>query len=61
MATQNTHVLILDDERLIAETLCIILKHYGYQACAAYNQRAAVTIAREFRPHVFITGFQQSG
>jgi DNA-binding NtrC family response regulator len=57
MATQNsTRVLILDDERVIADTLCIVLKHHGYRAYGAYNHHSAVTIAREFRPHVF-TGF----
>lgn len=62
MATQNpTRVLILDDERLIADALCVILKHHGYQACGAYNHHSAVTIAREFRPHVFITGFNNLG
>jgi DNA-binding NtrC family response regulator len=56
-ANHSTRLLILDDERLIVDTLCTIVKQYGYECRGAYTHSSAVAIAREFRPDVFLTGF----
>jgi len=50
-------LLILDDERVIVDTLCVVLNQHGYETCGAYTHGAALAIAREFRPDIFLTGF----
>jgi DNA-binding NtrC family response regulator len=60
MATQPKRVLVLDDERVIADVLSIVLSQSGYDARPAYNHSTAVAIAREFRPHLLITGFNNA-
>ena len=52
-----TRLLILDDEPLIVDALCMVVKQYGYESRGAYTHSSAVSIAREFRPNVFLTGF----
>ncbi len=39
-------ILIVDDERGIADTLCAILKHAGYEAIAVYNAGDALETLR---------------
>jgi len=50
-------VLILDDERIIVDTLCVVLKQGGYDARGTYTHDSAVSLAREFQPDAFLTGF----
>ncbi|MGB9031099.1 MAG: response regulator [Acidobacteriaceae bacterium] len=47
-------VLIADDERVIADTLRIILEQNGFQAAAVYSGRDAVERARTWNPHVLL-------
>jgi CheY-like chemotaxis protein len=48
-------VLIADDERVIADTLAIILNQHGYDASAVYTGTAAVERARSVRPDLVIS------
>jgi len=48
-------VLIADDERVIADTLAIILNQHGYDAHAVYTGTAAVERARSVRPDLVIS------
>lgn len=48
-------VLVVDDERVIADTLSIILNQNGYEASAVYSGVAAVTRAREIKPELVIS------
>ena len=50
-------VLILDDEKVIADTLCVVLNQSGYEARAAYDHASAMAVARQLEPDVLITGF----
>ena len=50
-------LLILDDERVITDTLCIILKQHGYRTRGAYTHGQALAVAQVFQPDVFLTGF----
>jgi DNA-binding NtrC family response regulator len=50
-------VLILDDEKAIVDTLCMILNQRGYEARGVYTHDAAIATARTFEPDVFLTGF----
>ena len=50
MSQPNKRVLVVDDERVIADTLVQILKIKGYEAVAAYSGEEAVTKASTYRP-----------
>lgn len=48
-------VLVADDEKVIADTLAIILNQNGYDASAVYTGTAAVERARATRPDLIIS------
>lgn len=48
-------VLVVDDERVIADTLAIILNQHGFEASAVYTGSSAVEKAREFSPDLIIS------
>lgn len=54
--TQPTkpRVLVADDERIIADTLGIILSQNGFETATVYSGKNAVETARRFRPHIFL-------
>lgn len=53
----STHpkVLISDDERIIADTLALILNKDGFEARAVYTSRSALELASNFQPDVLIS------
>src|SRR3954463_5611756 len=48
-------VLVADDERVIADTLAIILNQAGYDASAVYSGTGAVEQAKSIRPDLLIS------
>ena len=48
-------VLVVDDERVIADTLAIILNQHGYDASAVYTGEEAVEAARAITPDLIIS------
>lgn len=48
-------VLVVDDEKLIADTCAEILEHAGFHAMTAYDGLAAMDIAVEFQPDYLLT------
>ncbi len=48
-------VLVVDDERVIADTLVIILNQHGFDASAVYTGTAAVERARAVKPELVIS------
>lgn len=48
-------VLVVDDERVIADTLSIILSRNGFAAMAAYDGKSALEIAKVIPPEVLLT------
>jgi CheY-like chemotaxis protein len=54
-------VLVLDDERVIANSLALILNRSGYQARAVYNAEAAIKTARELMPDILISDVIMEG
>ena len=53
---QDRHVvLIVDDERVIADTLSIILSKSGYTVFTAYDGETALDIAKVIPPELLIT------
>jgi CheY-like chemotaxis protein len=50
----NRRVLVVDDERSIADTLSLIFKTRHYEAQAAYSAERAIEILAEWRPDLAI-------
>jgi DNA-binding response OmpR family regulator len=48
-------VLIADDERLIADTLALILNQGGFEARVAYTCQQALGVAPSFQPDILIS------
>lgn len=48
-------VLVADDERVIADTLAIILNQSGFDATAVYSGEKAVETAQTLRPDMLIS------
>lgn len=48
--SRSPRVLVVDDERLVADTLSEILKRFRYDAIPFYNGEAAIEAAREQCP-----------
>ena len=48
-------VLIIDDEKHVADTLVMILKRSGWEAAAAYDGRGALQSMDSFSPGVVIS------
>jgi DNA-binding response OmpR family regulator len=47
-------VLIVDDDRLVADTLTLIFEKNGFKAKAAYSADEALQSSREFGPHLLL-------
>lgn len=58
---QRPRVLVADDERVIADTLAMILNQSGFQARVAYSGEKAVELASEFRPDMLISDVIMGG
>ncbi len=48
-------VLVADDERVIADTLAMILNQSGFQARAVYSGEKALELAPTFQPDMLIS------
>lgn len=48
-------VLVVDDERVIADTLAMILNQSGFEARPVYSGEKAVELAAEFTPDMLIS------
>jgi DNA-binding response OmpR family regulator len=53
--TLRPKVLIADDERVIADTLAMILNHAGFEARAVYTCQNALELASAFKPDMLIS------
>lgn len=54
-------VLVADDERVIADTLAIILNQSGFQATAVYSGEKAVEAAQSLQPDMLISDVIMNG
>lgn len=54
-------VLVADDERVIADTLAIILNQSGFEATAVYSGEKAVEAARSLKPDMLISDVIMTG
>lgn len=51
----KSKVLVADDERVIADTLAMILNQSGFDARAVYSGEKALELAESFRPDMLIS------
>ena len=61
---ENSHkpkVLIADDERVIADTLAMILNQSGFHARVAYTGEKALELASDFEPEMLISDVIMAG
>lgn len=58
---QKPKVLVADDERVIADTLAMILNQSGFQAKVAYTGEKALELAAEFQPEMLISDVIMAG
>jgi CheY-like chemotaxis protein len=58
---QKPRVLVADDERVIADTLAMILNNSGFQARVAYSGEKALELASEYRPDMLISDVIMGG
>lgn len=57
----KSKVLVVDDERSIADTLSIILSHHGFDTAIAYGGAHAVETASEWNPDILLTDVVMPG
>jgi len=48
------HILIVDDDRLVADTLCLIFQKHGFAASVAYSADEGLELARALRPQLLL-------
>ncbi len=53
--------VVVDDERLIADTLVMILNRWGFSSHAAYSGECGLELTRRLRPAVVITDVVMPG
>jgi CheY-like chemotaxis protein len=53
--TQKPRILVADDERVIADTLAMILNQSGFEARAIYSGEGALELAETFQPDMLIS------
>jgi CheY-like chemotaxis protein len=51
----DTSILVVDDEPVIADTLCAILAESGFTTSKAYNGEDAIRLAEAMRPHIVLS------
>lgn len=60
-ALEIQRVLVVDDERLIADSFAMILQSRGYKARVAYDAEEAIALAAEFQPQAVISDVVMPG
>jgi CheY-like chemotaxis protein len=60
-AGTRNRVLVVDDERKIADTLALILNANGYDAHAAYGGEEAIELAASLKPDILISDVVMAG
>lgn len=58
---KRAFILVVDDEKRIADTLAAILGSKGYSAEAAYNGESALALCRECKPDLVISDVVMPG
>jgi DNA-binding response OmpR family regulator len=59
--TAKPRILVADDERVIADSLAMILNQSGFDARAVYSGEKAVELAVTFKPEMLISDVIMAG
>jgi DNA-binding response OmpR family regulator len=54
-------VLVVDDDRLVADTLALVFNKSGFEARAVYSADQALASARNFNPHLLLSDVTMPG
>lgn len=54
-------IMVVDDERRIADTLALILQHSGYETATAYDGPSTLALCAKFRPDLVLTDVVMPG
>lgn len=60
-ASAKPRVVIADDEKIIADTLAIILNQTGFEARAVYSGEQALELLYDFRPDMLVSDVMMGG
>lgn len=58
--TDGRTVLVIDDDRVLADTLSDILRKHGFKPVALYSGEEALELAARFRPDVVLSDIRMS-
>jgi DNA-binding response OmpR family regulator len=58
---EKRRVLIVDDDRSVADTLSVVFSYNGYLARAAYSAEEALAVAPDWRPDLAILDVELPG
>jgi DNA-binding NtrC family response regulator len=61
MSADQPRVLVVDDERLLAETTAAILRRAGFNAKTAYEGFGALDVMASFHPNFVLTDIMMPG
>ena len=61
VALPGVRVLVADDNRDAADTLCRILALYGYEVRSAYDGAGAIAVCESFQPHAAVLDIGMPG
>jgi DNA-binding response OmpR family regulator len=50
----NGRILVIDDERVIADTLATIFSRSGYESRATYSAESAILVLEKWLPHLAV-------
>lgn len=54
-------VLVVDDEKSVAESTVLVFSRFGHVAKAAYSGEEALAMVREFQPDLLLSDVKMSG
>jgi DNA-binding response OmpR family regulator len=54
-------VLVVDDERLVADTIALVFEKSGFAARAAYSAAEAIELALQFKPDLLLCDVTMPG
>ena len=61
MTEKKLHVLVVDDNRDAADSLCTLLRLWGHDCRAAYNEEAGLQAACDYRPDCLMLDIDMPG
>ena len=56
-ASSKSRVIVVDDDKSVADTVTLVLRHAGFEVSTFYSALPAVQHALRFPPHVVVTDY----